>query len=144
MPEVFHGRAAGSCVGPGAAGMAGMMGVVGVVAGGTGSTGAPWPATGAAGEIGAAGGGVLVAMPAGLLLLTTGCDIGTSGVAALPVLTGITDPLPAALEDPELLDGAGCALQPNSADTTANMRAVLTAHSPAKGLHRTLPALSTT
>jgi hypothetical protein len=112
-------------------GMTGMTGATGVVLGIVGITGAAWPATGAAGVIGAAGGCAFDAVTAGVLLRATGCDIGTSVVAALPVLVGTTEPLPAALIVPVLLDSA---LQPNSADTTANWMAFLTAHSPAKGL----------
>ena len=104
-----------------------MFGVVGVVTGTTGTTGAGWPATGAAGEIGAAAGGL--AEPR-----DTGCDMGTTGVAALPVLVVVKEPLPAALDGPELLDCAGCPPQPNNADNTANGTTVLTAHAPAKGL----------
>lgn len=114
-------------------GVVGVVGAVGVVLGIVGMTGAAWPATGAAGVMGAAGGCAFDAVTAGVLLRATGCDIGTSVVAALPVLVGAAAPLPAALAvvPALLLDSA---LQPNSADTTANWMAILTAHSPAKGL----------
>jgi hypothetical protein len=141
VPFVFHGRALGS--GAGTTGVLGMVGAAGVVLGIAGITGAAWPATGAAGEMGAAGGCAFEVVTAGVLLRATGCDIGTSGVAALPVLVGITEPLPAApVVDPVLL--LGSVLQPSNADITAKWMAVLTAHSPAKGLERTVPACTAT
>lgn len=93
--------------------------------------------------MGAAGGCVFEALTDGVLLRATGCDIGTSGVAALPVLVGIAEPLPAApIVGPVLL--VDSLLHPNSADITAHWMAILTAYSPAKGLEQTVPAYSAT